>query len=75
MEDSVSGTKIDLSRLFGFAQVERVSGMTSESAELHSKVGGSEVGGSEIVDRESPRSDSSVDQALELHSKVGQTET
>ena len=71
MEDSVSGTKIDLSRLFGFAQVERVSGTTSESAELHSK-----VGGSEIVDRESPpRSDSSVDQALELHSKVGLPET
>ena len=70
MENSVSDTKIDLSRLFGFAQVERVSGMTSESAELHSK-----VGGSEIVHRESPRSDSSVDQALELHSKVGTPET
>ena len=67
MEKSAGDTKIDLSRLFGFAQVERVSRAESDATELHSN-----VGGVEIEDRKSPQRVSELDQALELHSKVGQ---
>jgi len=66
MAKTIEDTKIDLSRLFGFAQVERVSSTATDATELHSKVGDQETG-----HRETTQGDSELDQVLELHSKVG----